>query len=847
MTRSLDASTSTLAATLAASLTSTNSLQLRLCEINPIDHTKPTALARQMLSLFGRSRVRSYTIVVCGGHTAAEAFAPIRLLDGGTTCSIRGAALEAALGACDVIIVGFYSSAERLAPAGAAEGVYAPAVRMSLLLDLPYLLQHAAPPRSLVALHGRRCPTLLGKYSAPWFIKNLSEACWHGQPPVGRWGKFASSLSHPGCKEIGDGGGERLVCTGTLKPRKSVCGKEQPLLERWQWESSRRSSTNDTPAYASPCAVRKSHVTFSAASRMWKTATYARSTLSHLSRRHLRYFSVFECGEGEADMKEEDGRLRRWRMGGGREGGDGYGVAAFYPPLTLNTTTSHSFASPTDLGRASFRRNRRAAATTQHRMLRQRRASICLLFKDATLEEWVAGLNSSDGLRFHGDPSLVMPRLSIRAYSLALPMNVLPGPSRMAMRTSSSTMTSTATRLTYHHQFERYHVPTAANAKASYPPGASLRDERKSRLDAFARLSSSMTHNIALTRLPGPSGEWLAVGGRHNRLADHLWPNSPVLRRSDVRERIGAAEFIMAPRVGVWMVKGSTWRYDASGGGPWYHKMGGVDEPTATQWREKRLILDGLQPGCVERRDAMSRDFSYLHPNVCEFDGRLSLVAFQGDLILFTRSNPAHHGSRHVQMTRSRDGGATWSPFEQLVFDGYTLGEGDVYFFGAQVNPSHDGSLIAVFPIVHKLRGCISIAASYDGIHWSTITPLLSCGIYGERTLDQPAAPSMVRRGREVWLYVHEEVPGITLDRSVPLLLNPLLEKVERPSKVVRYAFACELLARWTETTLRGVKGPEAEGGRFVDACSDDAVDGEEAEGIAPGTCAWSARGPSSV
>ena len=94
MTRSLDASTSTLAATLAASLTSTNSLQLRLCEINPIDHTKPTALARQMLSLFGRSRVRSYTIVVCGGHTAAKAFAPIRLLDGGTTCSIRGAALE---------------------------------------------------------------------------------------------------------------------------------------------------------------------------------------------------------------------------------------------------------------------------------------------------------------------------------------------------------------------------------------------------------------------------------------------------------------------------------------------------------------------------------------------------------------------------------------------------------------------------------------------------------------------------------------------------------------------------------------------------------------------------------
>ena len=42
---------------------------------------------------------------------------------------------------------------------------------------------------------------------------------------------------------------------------------------------------------------------------------------------------------------------------------------------------------------------------------------MCLLFKDDVLEEWVAGLNATDGLAFHGDPSLVMPRLPIRALA----------------------------------------------------------------------------------------------------------------------------------------------------------------------------------------------------------------------------------------------------------------------------------------------------------------------------------------------------------------------------------------------------------------------------------------------
>ena len=83
------------------------------------------------------------------------------------------------------------------------------------------------------------------------------------------------------------------------------------------------------------------------------------------------------------------------------------------------------------------------------------------------------------------------------------------------------------------------------------------------------------------------------------------------------------------------------------------------------------------------------------------------------------------------------------------------------------MNPSHNGSLVAVFPLVHHLRGCLAIAVSVDGVRWSRAMPLLSCKHYGERTIDHPASPSMVRRGGRIWLYVHEEVPGITFDRSV--------------------------------------------------------------------------------
>ena len=290
----------------------------------------------------------------------------------------------------------------------------------------------------------------------------------------------------------------------------------------------------------------------------------------------------------------------------------------------------------------------------------------------------------------------------------------------------------------------------------------------------------------------------------------------------------------------------------------WLGHAGGVDEPATSQWRDKRLVLDGRHPGCVERRDATSKDFHYLLPGICEFDGRLSLVSFGSQLLLYTRSNPASTGSRHVQMTRSFDGGASWSPFEQIRIDGYDMGQGDIYFFGVQVNPVHNGSLIATFPLVHRLRGCIGLAASLDGVRWSRVTPLLSCAIYGERTLDQPAVPALLRRGAEIWIYIHEEVPGITFDRAVPLLLQPQLLAAEKSSRVVRYAFPCRLLAKWTDTALTTVLGAgtmarsgDAEcgaggGGGVASklASPSQNVGGGGGGGGGAAACNWAARGP---
>ena len=74
----------------------------------------------------------------------------------------------------------------------------------------------------------------------------------------------------------------------------------------------------------------------------------------------------------------------------------------------------------------------------------------------------------------------------------------------------------------------------------------------------------------------------------------------------------------------------------------------------------------------------------------------------------------------------------------------------------------------------------------------------------------QPAQPQpLVQLACVLEDHIHEEVPGITFDRAVPLLLQPALLNAEKPSRVVRYSFPCQLLAQWTENAWSTLGGSE--------------------------------------
>ena len=214
-----------------------------------------------------------------------------------------------------------------------------------------------------------------------------------------------------------------------------------------------------------------------------------------------------------------------------------------------------------------------------------------------------------------------------------------------------------------------------------------------------------------------------------------------------------------------------------------------------------RWLFNGTHPGCVERR---SRFFaSMAHLNTCEFDGRVSLVRFGGKLRLYARANPATHGQRFVQTAASTDDGATWGRFSFINMDEYEYATGDVYFFAVSRNPiDPSGSLIALFPLAHKFRGCIAIAVSRDGLRWSAPTPLLRCDVHGERAVHHPAQ-GLILEGESVALYVHENVPGVTSDitpTAAQMAQFPYL-KLPRP-RLVRHTVPASALRTWTKRAL---------------------------------------------
>ena len=63
---------------------------------------------------------------------------------------------------------------------------------------------------------------------------------------------------------------------------------------------------------------------------------------------------------------------------------------------------------------------------------------------------------------------------------------------------------------------------------------------------------------------------------------------------------------------------------------------------------------------------------------------------------------------------------------------GYRYAQGDIYTFAAQRSPVDPASLLAVFPVAHLLGGCICLAVSRDGVHWSRPKPVLGCVVNGQ-------------------------------------------------------------------------------------------------------------------
>jgi len=221
----------------------------------------------------------------------------------------------------------------------------------------------------------------------------------------------------------------------------------------------------------------------------------------------------------------------------------------------------------------------------------------------------------------------------------------------------------------------------------------------------------------------------------------------------------------------------------------------------AARWRGLRHLLGGKHPGCTERRDPRKMD--WIEPSVCEFDGRLSLAFFRGEFVLYARANPAAHGQRFVQYARSPDL-ITWGAFKTIELLGYDYPQGDIYFFAAQVNPVHPSSMIALFPVVHRYRGCIAMAVSHDGDRWSSPISLSQCGVFGDRTQDHPVAGMVhLTESGQVMLYIHRNVPFVQVDMFTPWKLQQLMLKEFPRAKVDWFSIPEAALLELTLQKLR--------------------------------------------
>ena len=129
----------------------------------------------------------------------------------------------------------------------------------------------------------------------------------------------------------------------------------------------------------------------------------------------------------------------------------------------------------------------------------------------------------------------------------------------------------------------------------------------------------------------------------------------------------------------------------------------------------------------------------------CEFDSKFSFVHSNGTMRLYIRANMnSTGGSRHVQFTESVDNGTTWSKFQLINIQGYTLRkENNIYFFDVE---ARGDAFIARYPAVFRDEGGIYQSESTDGRVWSRPYLIVSSTAYGERTTLHPIGTNYAMR-----------------------------------------------------------------------------------------------------
>ena len=181
----------------------------------------------------------------------------------------------------------------------------------------------------------------------------------------------------------------------------------------------------------------------------------------------------------------------------------------------------------------------------------------------------------------------------------------------------------------------------------------------------------------------------------------------------------------------------------------------------------------------------------------------MSLTTHRGRLWAYVRANTnPRGGGRYVQVASRPAAGGAWGNFSLVEMAGYdarAIREFNVYFFAVNPNPVDAASVLALFPIVTDVAAFVGLAVSCDGLRFSAPHEFLPTGYaYENRTADQPV-DGILRRGSDVYVYVHEHVPDLTSYRRSHL--DPT------DSRVARHTVKADALAAWTADAKRGLAG----------------------------------------